>query len=1220
MKKYFKILPLIFLATLSFAGTDGTIRGKIVDEEGNALPGAQVFIQGTSIGTMCDLDGNYILLNVQVGTYDVTISMIGYKTKVVKDVNVVMDQTKWLNAELPIAAIEGDVVFVTVEKELVEKGSTSKKITMGSEAIEALPIRDVTELYDLQSGVVKMESGQQGGVPDAEERGLQEVHVRGGRTGEIAYMIDGMYIRNPIFGGIGSGTRLNIFAIKEFDFQPGGFNSEYGDAMSAVSNYHTMKGGEDFKYKLKYESSSVGAALGNEFDELRGYNDFNLGFGGTLPFVGLKYWFSGQHTTRDNYAVFEFDDLYYREGDPNNDNNRAAMVWPWDDEPGFRGFGFDKTWDVFGNLTYDITDKLRVNLSYWQVENHRKSFNYSGRYLYWDEGQNEIFRDTYRYAFEVNHSLTQSTFYTLRASTFTQDQFIGSRWQDSDSDGYPDWFEWKHAAGEMDNSPFGSAGLSDPYNADVIPYIYSENGDSIRYTNRDGLGPNYYASGWYYGAEPGNYNWDVAEQWTDRNYNGVWDEGEPWEDANGDNRWNGPSLVEGCYYRDGSYWITPEMYVDFEDFYDEAKFYIDRNTDPYNAASDESSVFAPDSLYFLTESAFGRGTWSEGRAFGGHDVFYSTSTAITNEVRFDLTSQLTNEWKIRTGIDLKSHKLNFYEVKNAWDGVSAVRQRFAEQWDDYGVDGVLAIDSDEGVSDFGEGNGQWDKGESFDDFNGNGKWDDYVEPLEISGYIQNTFEVPWMVINAGARIDVVNYNTKLWSEPFVPGNEDDAVLSAERPWFWSDCGRDKLCPGDIGYTGVDSDGSEGTGSYEANGNGQYDFGEDFTDCYTYAGSTVCEDMPGWNPDQFNADGANYISDEDEYNELGIGQWNDGEAYIDSGEETGDQFGMPKSKVFFVDSDWQYRISPRIGISHVITDDATFTFNYGVYYQTPIYENVYRNTNRQEDPEELFEQADGLVGNASMSSQRTKSYEFAFNFKVGNYWGFQVGAWVKDMDQLVTSRFYRSGIYDYQVASNGDFGRANGLDFTVQNRGLLVNTVIQYTLMSAKANGDQVQASPVYVDTPAQEYTMPFDRTHDLTVSLYGPIPFINAIWGLTGFYQSGFPYTPYIEDGSKWKEDPYNLYGKRSEAYKKINVSLSKAVEYKDFSISLGLNVLNLYSTDNHLAVWPITGDAYDPGTYYTDEIDLPANEGSVSRSYYDMPWRVSTPREINFFIQMDFK
>ena len=68
----------------------------------------------------------------------------------------------------------------------------------------------------------------------------------------MAYMIDRMYIRNPIYGGIGNGTRLNKFAIQEFDWQPGGFNAEYGDAMSAVSNLHTMTGSSTYSFKFNF--------------------------------------------------------------------------------------------------------------------------------------------------------------------------------------------------------------------------------------------------------------------------------------------------------------------------------------------------------------------------------------------------------------------------------------------------------------------------------------------------------------------------------------------------------------------------------------------------------------------------------------------------------------------------------------------------------------------------------------------------------------------------------------------------------------------------------------------------------------------------------------------------------------------------------------------------------------------------------------------------------
>ncbi|SVD99060.1 uncharacterized protein METZ01_LOCUS451914, partial [marine metagenome] len=222
-----------------YAGTDGQIRGRITNSEGEPMSYAQVFIEELGLGTVADLDGNYILINVPIGTYDVTVAMISYRIQIYKDIHVIMDNTVWLNCTMEIEAIGGEVIYVSADKDLVDKGATSKKITVGAEAIAALPIRDVSELYSLQSGVVKVDGGMRGGIPDHEERGLEEVHVRGGRSGEIAYLIDGMYIRNPIYGGIGNGTRLNLFAVQEFDWQPGGFNAEYGDAMSAVSNMHT---------------------------------------------------------------------------------------------------------------------------------------------------------------------------------------------------------------------------------------------------------------------------------------------------------------------------------------------------------------------------------------------------------------------------------------------------------------------------------------------------------------------------------------------------------------------------------------------------------------------------------------------------------------------------------------------------------------------------------------------------------------------------------------------------------------------------------------------------------------------------------------------------------------------------------------------------------------------------------------------------------------------
>jgi len=300
--------------------------------------------------------------------------MIGYATIVTKDVNITMDQTRWLNLTMQEEAIEGEIVEVTGERGLVEKDMTSKKVTVSQEQIEALPIKDVTELYSLQSGVVKVEGGMAGAIPDHEEKGLEEVHVRGGRSGEIAYMIDGLYIRNPIYGGIGNGTRLNLFAVDEFDWQPGGFNAEYGDAMSAVSNMHTAFGKNKFRYRFKYETSMVGAQVfNNQYDDLRGFNDYNLGFGGkvpfasTLPFIdGAHYWVSGQLTDEQSYRVLEFDNVV---ATGVLDDDIANNVMPWDSQAGLRGFGFDKTADVFAKISLKMLDNdLKVNYSYCRLQ------------------------------------------------------------------------------------------------------------------------------------------------------------------------------------------------------------------------------------------------------------------------------------------------------------------------------------------------------------------------------------------------------------------------------------------------------------------------------------------------------------------------------------------------------------------------------------------------------------------------------------------------------------------------------------------------------------------------------------------------------------------------------------------------------------------------------------------------------------------------------------
>ena len=64
-------------------------------------------------------------------------------------------------------------------------------------------------------------------------------------------------------------------------------------------------------------------------------------------------------------------------------------------------------------------------------------------------------------------------------------------------------------------------------------------------------------------------------------------------------------------------------------------------------------------------------------------------------------------------------------------------------------------------------------------------------------------------------------------------------------------------------------------------------------------------------------------------------------------------------------------------------------------------------------------------------------------------GLLVGAWVRDMDQLTRYTLERSGVYQYNVATNGDYGSAKGLDLTIDWRYAIFGSQLQYTSSMAK---------------------------------------------------------------------------------------------------------------------------------------------------------------------------
>jgi len=118
MRKLSLVLFLVVWTGLIFAQTSGKVSGTVTDDNAQPLAGANVVIVGTSFGGASDSDGNYYILQVPAGVYDVRADYIGYKSETVENTRVATGLTTFMDFSLDIAAVEGESVEVIGERPL----------------------------------------------------------------------------------------------------------------------------------------------------------------------------------------------------------------------------------------------------------------------------------------------------------------------------------------------------------------------------------------------------------------------------------------------------------------------------------------------------------------------------------------------------------------------------------------------------------------------------------------------------------------------------------------------------------------------------------------------------------------------------------------------------------------------------------------------------------------------------------------------------------------------------------------------------------------------------------------------------------------------------------------------------------------------------------------------------------------------------------------------
>ncbi len=213
---------LLFWLMLA-SGLTGKIQGTVQDETtGQPIPYADVVITNTEIGTATDDHGNFFIFNIPPGKYTLEISYLGYQTKKIENIMVEIDQAVRLNVSLKPSAIEMEPVVISGTTPSVKKDMVGSIYIIRKVDLEKQPIDYFEKMIALQPSVANVDTA---------------LHVRGGRATEVLYLIDNVSIIDPQTGNPAISIARGI--IDEVIFMPGGFDAEYGRAMSGVVNLIT---------------------------------------------------------------------------------------------------------------------------------------------------------------------------------------------------------------------------------------------------------------------------------------------------------------------------------------------------------------------------------------------------------------------------------------------------------------------------------------------------------------------------------------------------------------------------------------------------------------------------------------------------------------------------------------------------------------------------------------------------------------------------------------------------------------------------------------------------------------------------------------------------------------------------------------------------------------------------------------------------------------------
>ena len=404
MKNFMKLLILFILNNLLYSGITGKLIGTIKDKKtGEPLIGCNVIIEDTYIGTSTDTQGEFIILNIPPKTYAVRFEMIGYKKLLQEGIVISSDKTTRLYGDMESSVISGEEVIVLAERNLIQFDVTQSEAIITSEELDGMPVTEVSEVLRLQGGVTVDPSG-----------GL---HMRGGRTSEVSYMVDGVPMSDSYNGGIG--VQIENDNIQELQVISGTFNAEYGKALTGVVNMVTKDGGNNFdgsfhSYAGDYNSSDDTYQDLNNFKMQDDYS-FSANLSGPIVKDKITFYSSGRINQSKGWlnglqTFTIYGDTIFNDLNDNLrlDNNEIQK------KPYFKGLNGYSSWSTQNKITLNFFKGTVFKIN--SIINYKESQDYNHALQFLENAQLTNYNRGNFLGLSISHSISPTTFAQINIS------------------------------------------------------------------------------------------------------------------------------------------------------------------------------------------------------------------------------------------------------------------------------------------------------------------------------------------------------------------------------------------------------------------------------------------------------------------------------------------------------------------------------------------------------------------------------------------------------------------------------------------------------------------------------------------------------------------------------------------------------------------------------------------------------------------------------------